>query len=169
MLARGDDWEARWQWLQCFFFFRVKTSAPASSPSLFFMFLLSVLSSLSLCFSSLLSLFLCFFIFLPCFPSFPFGLLHLPPSPLCFFFLFFFSFGLQTPLLFCLPSSTLFPCIYRKNKGERGRGGHYAAAPKTTRGARPLCFFHTVGGHGSELRQVGALGQRLFEFFWRKG
>jgi hypothetical protein len=26
-----------------------------------------------------------------------------------------------------------------------------------------------VGGHGSELRQVGALGQRLFEFFWRKG
>jgi len=168
MLARGGDWEARWQWLQCFFFFRVKTSAPASSPSLFFLFLLSVLSSLSLCFSSLLSIPL-FFYFSPLFSFLSFR----SPSPASlsslFVFSLFFSFGLQTPLLFCLPSSTLFPCIYRKNKGERGRGGHYAAAPKTTRGARPLCFFHTVGGHGSELRQVGALGQRLFEFFWRKG
>jgi len=171
MLARsvGGGWEARWQWLQCFFFFRVKTSAPASSPSLFFLFLLSVLSSLSLCFSSLLSLFLCFFLFLPYFPSFPFGLLQLPPSPLCLFFLFFFL-SVFRPLSFSASPLLLSSLAFiGKNRGERGRGSHCAAAPKTARRARPLWFFHTVVGHGSEIRQVGALGRRLFEFFWRKG
>jgi len=49
------------------------------------------------------------------------------------FFLSLFSFFRS---LFC----SLFPCIHRKNKGERGRGGHYAAAPKATRGARSLLF-----------------------------
>ena len=49
------------------------------------------------------------------------------------FFLSLFSFFRS---LFC----SLFPCIHRKNKGERGRGGHCAAAPKATRGARSLLF-----------------------------
>jgi len=135
----------------------------------FFLFLLSVLSSLSLCVSSLLSLFLYFFSFSPLFSFLSFRSPSAASLSSLFVSSLLFSFSLQTPLLFCLPSSALFPCIYRKNRGERGRGGPCAASPKTARGARPLCFFHAVVGHGSELRQVGAFGRRLFEFFQRKG
>jgi len=62
----------------------------------------------------------------------------------------FLSFGLS-PSPFCslspffsLRSSPLqscdLPCIYRKNRGERGKGGHCAAAPKIARGARSVLF-----------------------------
>jgi len=100
-------------------------------------------------------------------------------SFLCFSAIFFsflplffssFFFRSSAPSLFCSAPSSLFfffyylPYIYRKNRGERGKGGHCAAALKTAKGASPLCFFHIVVGHGSELRQVRALGRRLFEF-----
>jgi len=44
--------------------------------------------------------------------------------------LFFFSFA-------------LFPCIYRKNSGERGRGGHCAAAPPPPEGNLSSLFSNT--------------------------
>jgi hypothetical protein len=40
---------------------------------------------------------------------------------------------------------SLFPCFYRKNSGERGRGGHCAIAPKTTQGAHSLHFLPPRG------------------------
>jgi len=107
----------------------------------FFFFPLSVLSSLSLFCSYLLSLYssLLFFFLFSCFPSF-----------LPLFFIFFLSFSfLFSSLLFPffsgpLPSLfffySLFPYFYRKNRGERGRGNHYAAGPKTARGAHSLLF-----------------------------
>jgi len=81
----------------------------------------------------------CFFFLFSCFPSF-----------LPLFFIFFLSFSfLFSSLLFPffsgpLPSLfffySLFPYFYRKNRGERGRGNHYAAGPKTARGAHSLLF-----------------------------
>ena len=101
------------------------------------------------------------------FSSLFFSSVNLP----CFLLFFSFFFRSLRPLLlfFFLRSLQPLLCIYRKNRGERGRGGHCAAAPKTARGARPLCFFHIVVGHGSELRQMGALGRCLFEFQEREG
>jgi len=99
------------------------------------------------------SFFLCFSVFF-----------FFSSSVFLFFFLSVFS---SFPLLFCSFLSFFFyylPYIYRKNRGERGKDDHCATAPKTARGARPLCFFHIVVGHGSELRQVRASGRRLFEF-----
>jgi len=73
--------------------------------------------------------------FLICFsPSFSFLF-----SLLCSVFFFFFSFSLPPFFLVFLFSCAL-PCIYRKNRGERGRVGHCAAAPKIARGARSLFF-----------------------------
>ena len=86
-------------------------------------------------------------------------LLLLPPLFFSAFFLcsfvsffsqfFFFSFGLQTFFSLVLPSvpsfCSLFPCFYRKNSGERGRGGHCAVAPKTIRGAHSLLFLPPRG------------------------
>ena len=90
--------------VQCFFFSCAKTSVLASSPSLFAVFPLSVLSSLSLFFSSLLSLysyvffsffhtlfFFSLFVFL-LFTPLSFFLLFPPPSGLLSSFLFFFFF-----------------------------------------------------------------------------
>jgi len=75
------------------------------------------------------------FFFLFCFsPSFSFLF-----SLLCSVFFFFFSFGLPPFFLVFLFSCAL-PYIYRKNRGERGRVGHCAAAPKIARGARSLFF-----------------------------
>ena len=69
----------------------------------------------------------------------------------CFFFLSVFLFFFRSPdLLFsCAPPvpffCSLFPCFYRKNSGERGRGGHCAVAPKTIRGAHSLLFLPPRG------------------------
>ena len=80
-------------------------------------------------------------------------------SLLCFFSVFFslsfsFLFSLLCYVFFPSFLSVLppffgaLPCIYRKNRGVRGRGGHCAAAPKTARGARSLLFHRPVVGHG---------------------
>jgi hypothetical protein len=133
-VARSGDggWEAWWQRLQCFFF-RVKTSTPKSSPSLFFYFY-SRFSPLYPCVSPL---FLYFFSFSPLFSFLSFRSPSAASLSSLFVSSLLFSFSLQTP--------------------------------KTAREARPLCFFHTVVGHGSELRLVGAFGRRLFEFSRRNG
>jgi len=112
----------------CFLFFPFCSS----SFSLLFSFLfpLSVLSSLSLLCFSLISLYFSLFLFVFSFLSFFWFFVLFTVSS---FFLSLFSFFRS---LFC----SLFPCIHRKNKGERGRGGHYAAAPKATRGACSLLF-----------------------------
>ena len=131
----GGGWEARWRPLQCFFFFGVKTLVPASSPSFFFsVFTLSVLSFLSLCFSSLIFFLLLCFFFLS----------------LSVFFLFFFFL-----LLFLLPSSSTLssPVLIGKKHRERGLlplssngtgvgwpGRPLCSRPRTAWGARPLCF-----------------------------
>jgi len=82
--------------------------------------------------------------------SFSFSFFFFPflSSLLCFFS--FFSFGLPAFFLVFLFSGAL-PCIYRKNRGERGRGGHCAAAPKTARRACSLLFHRPVLGHRSEV------------------
>ena len=71
-------------------------------------------------------------------------------SLLCYVFFSFFSFGLPPFFLVFLFFGAL-PCIYRKNRGERGRGGHCAAAPKTARRACSLLFHRPVVGHRSEV------------------
>ena len=96
---------------------------PLSPSSIFFLFCFSL--SLSLSFSFLFSL-------------------------LCYVFFSFFSFGLPPFFLVFLFSGAI-PCIYRKNRGERGRGGHCAAAPKTARRACSLLFHRPVVGHRSEV------------------
>jgi len=133
---------------------RTEVPIPVSSPPLFpSIFLLLVLSSLSLFFSSILSLyssvlFSLFFSFSLCFLLFS-------------IFLFFLS----------------IPYIYRqKTGGERPttpvqswhRGGVVGAAlcshPEPPEG-HITSVFHPVVGHGSEFRQVGVFGQRLFGAF----
>jgi len=85
--------------------------------SFFSVFTLGSLLSIPVLLLSSLSISL-FFSFSPLFSFLSFR------SPLAaslsslFVFSLLFSFGLQTPLLFCLPSSALFPCIYRKKHGR---------------------------------------------------
>jgi len=100
---------------------------PLSPSFIFFLFCfsLSLSLSLSLSFSFLFSL-------------------------LCYVFFSFFSFGLPAFFLVFLFCGALL-CIYRKNMGERGRGGHCAAAPKTARRACSLIFHRPVVGHRSEV------------------
>jgi len=108
--------------LPFFFFFLSRFSPlyPYSAP-LFFLF---IPLFFLLCFPSLLPLFFFF--------SFSLLVFH---SLLCFFF--FRSSTLSCALsLFVLVS----PVFIGEKQGGRGRGCHCAAAPKTARGARPLCF-----------------------------
>jgi len=79
-------------------------------------------------------------------------------------FFFFFS-PIFLPFLSvsfsCLPflSVCFFSSFFFQSSNPKNR----------QRGTSPLFFSHTVVGHGSELRQVGAFGRRLFEFSRRKG
>jgi hypothetical protein len=130
---------------------RAEVPIPASSPSPFLsVFLLSVLPSLSSLYSSV-----CFFFFLSQFSffllsisrpfsflfcSFLFALFGIQTFSLFFFFIFSFLFFFF-PLFFF--SFALFPCIYRKNNGERGRGGHCAAAPPPPEGNLSSLFSNT--------------------------
>jgi len=87
------------------------------------------------------------------FSSLFFSSVNLP----CFFFSFYFFFRSlrPLPLFFFLRSSEPLLCIYRKNRGERGRGGHCAVAPKTARGARPLVFSTPWSATGQSLGKWG--------------
>ena len=82
-----------------------------------------------------------------CFSAFFFSFLPL------FFSSFFFR--SSAPSLFCsaaLPPLffffALFPCIYGKNRGERRKGSHYAAAPNRPRGTSPPFFHHVPSKWG---------------------
>jgi len=87
-----------------------------------------------------------------------FSFLHL------FFYSFFVLVFCSFPLFFFFFLQLSSP-IFRGKIGERKVGAAIVQPPqKPPEGHIPSVFFHTVIGHGSELRQVGALGRRLFEF-----
>ena len=136
-VARSGDggWEAWWQRLQCFFF-RVKTSTPKSSPSLFFYFY-SRFSPLYPCVSPL---FLYFFSFSPLFSFLSFRSPSAASLSSLFVSSLLFSFSVQTPLLFCLPSSALFPCIDRKNRGGEAEAATVQPPQKQPKGHVPSVF-----------------------------
>ena len=154
--GEGGGQEARWRPLQCFFFFRVKTPVPASSPSLFLCFLSPLF---------FLSIPLFFFLFLPCFFSFSsFFLL------LLYFFLSlpFFFFSSSPPFLLYLPLYLQTKTWGKKptssvQSWHRGRAAT-VQPPMTAQGACPL-YFSPCGRPRVELRQVGGLCRRLFKAF----
>jgi len=149
----------RWRFspfLPCFFFSssffflsRFSPLYPYSAP----LFFLSIpLYCFFFFFPVFLLFFLCFF--------FSFSL-----SVFCSLLYFFLFFPVLYPPFFFFYS--LFPYFYRKNRGERARGNHYAAGPKTARGAHSLLFSPPldrpqVRGYTSGV-MVG-----LFYAFWRK-
>jgi len=123
---------------------------------------------ISLCFFLLFSSFSFFFslgsfLFIPIlllssfslflFIFFLFLLLSLSSSVFFFFcYSSLFFFVLFDPLICPLVSCAL-PCIYKKNRGERDRGGHCAASPRTTRGTHLLPLLQ----HVESFEQVGVV------------
>ena len=141
---------------------------PVFSSRLFFSSLDSLLSIPILLLLSLYSSLLFFFLF-SFSSSSVFSFLSLFQLFVLFstFYVFFSVFHplFYPPFFFC----SLFPCFYRKNRGERGRGDHCAAAPKTARGAHSLLFSPPLGRPRVRGYTSGVMVDVFFMLFGERG
>jgi len=189
VVCSGLRWRRLWLdpvALLFFFFFPVQRCQSLHLLLLlFFMFSFSRFSPLYL-----LSIPLFVFFFYLSFPLFFFSLsvffflLSISRPFFLFYATSFLLFSVFRPFLssssfslFCSFSSlilffpfALFPCIYRKNRGERGRGSHCAAAPPPPEGNLSSLFSNTWKALGNWGSFVGLfLTEKMVENRGRRG